>query len=288
MARLAKIDFDLNHFQAAFDTAEQSLGLDVRNRAAWQIYSRAGFALERFNGVSQKLQQAFPASSPDWARAIQQNARRLQAAWLRELEQRTKEDASANLPLVRLTIEHRAFAGNEIKASGRGEVVIALFENEAPSTVANFIHLAETGFYDGTLFYWAEAGHMVVGGDPNTKNDNPSDDGTGGPGYVIPDEYNLPAARPHFRGTISTVQNGPGKAGSQFFITLVPAPEFDGNSTAFGRVTQGQQVLDQVTQGRTNRKVGEFGKLIPGDRIVRVEVVRKRPHAYTVTRLNAR
>ena len=80
-------------------------------------------------------------------------------------------------------------------------------------------------------------------------------------------------------------QNGPGKAGSQFFITLVAAPEFDGNSTAFGRVIRGQEVLDQVTEGRTNHEVGEFGKIIPGDLIVRAEVIRKRPHAYVVSKL---
>ena len=127
---------------------------------------------------------------------------------------------------------------------------------------------------------------MVVGGDPNTKNADPADDGLGGPGYVIPDEFNLPGARSHFRGTISTVQNGPRKSGSQFFVTLVASPEFDGNSTAFGRVIQGQEVLDQVTEGRTNREVGQFGKIIPGDRIVHAEVIRKRPHAYLVTKIS--
>jgi len=151
--------------------------------------------------------------------------------------------------------------------------------------VSNFIHLVETGFYNGTSFYWGEAGHMVVGGDPNTKNSDPADDGLGGPGYAIPDEFKLPGARGHFRGTISMAQNGPGRAGSQFFIALVAAPEFDGNATAFGRVAKGQEVLDQVTEGRTNRDVGEFGKIIPGDLIVRAEVLRKRPHPYVVTKL---
>jgi len=126
---------------------------------------------------------------------------------------------------------------------------------------------------------------MVVAGDPNTKNADPADDGLGGPGYTIPDEFNLPRARSHFRGTISTVQNGPGNAGSQFVITLVAAPEFDEYSTAFGRVVRGQEVLDQVTEGRTNRQVGQFGKIIPGDLIIRAEVLRKRPHPYVVTKL---
>jgi peptidyl-prolyl cis-trans isomerase B (cyclophilin B) len=151
-------------------------------------------------------------------------------------------------------------------------------------TVANFIHLAETGFYNGTTFYWADPGQMVVGGDPNTKNDDPSDDGLGGPGYTIPDEYAKKNARGHFRGTISTVQNGPGKAGSQFFITLIPSPQFDGNSTAFGRVIEGQDVVDRITQGRTNPEAGESEETIPGDLLIRAEVIRKRAHAYVVTK----
>ena len=288
LASMAKVEFDLNRFPAAYDTAAKAVTLDTANGASWEIYRRAAFALERFAEVSQKLAQAFPNGAPEWAAPIGQNAAMLQIAWLKETRERKKEDAAGDLPLVRLTIEHRAFVSNETKTTGRGAVTIALFENQAPATVANFINLAEKGFYDGTLFYWAEAGHIVVGGDPNTKNDNPADDGTGGPGYVIPDEYAAANTRPHFRGVISTVQNGPRSAGSQFFLTLVPAPEFDGNSTAFGRVMEGQDVLDQVTEGRTNREVGQFGKIIPGDRIVRVEVLRKRAHVYTVTKIPLR
>lgn len=289
---LATVEYDLNRFQQAYTTASKAISLDPRGQAAWEIYARAGFAVERFVEVLQKLGQAFPGETPVWASAIRRNAVQLQRAWLAELAQRQRDQRQGDLPVVRLIVEHRKFDAADgsgaanVKAAGRGNVEIELFEDQAPATVSNFIHLVETGFYNGTSFYWAEAGHMVVGGDPNTKNADPADDGVGGPGYVIPDEYNLPRARGHFRGTISTVQNGPGRTGSQFFISLVAAPEFDGNSTAFGRVIKGQEVLDQVTEGRTNREVGEFGKIIPGDLIVRAEVVRKRAHPYTVTKLS--
>jgi peptidyl-prolyl cis-trans isomerase B (cyclophilin B) len=289
---LAKVEFDLNHFQEAYRDAAKAVAEAPKGQDAWEIYARAGFALERFVEVLKNIDLTFPGDSPAWASLIRRSAEQLQKSWLRELSQRLRDQKKGDLPIVRLVIEHRKFAapadGNaaeSTKVTGRGEVEIELFEDQAPATVSNFIHLVETGFYNGTSFYWAEAGHMVVGGDPNTKNADLADDGLGGPGYNIPDEFNLPAARGHFRGTISMAQNGPGKAGSQFFITLVAAPEFDGNSTAFGRVIRGQDVVDQITEGRTNRDVGEFGKIIPGDLIVRAEVVRKRPHAYVVTKL---
>jgi len=290
---LATVEFDLNHFQAAFTAATKGIMRDPHGQAAWQIYSRAGFALEKFVEVLKRIDLAFPGDAPDWARAIRSNATQLQKSWMREVAQRQQDQRRGDLPLVRLVIEHRNFIvpsngaqARDINVSGGGEVEIELFEDQAPATVSNFVHLVQSGFYNGTSFYWAEAGHMVVGGDPNTKNADPADDGLGGPGYVIPDEFNFTKARGHFRGTISTVQNAPGRAGSQFFISLVPSPEFDGNSTAFGRVIQGQEVLDHVTQCRTNRQVGQFGKIIPGDLIVRADVVRKRPHPYVVTRLS--
>jgi cyclophilin family peptidyl-prolyl cis-trans isomerase len=289
---LAKVEFDLNHFQEAYRDAAKAIAEAPKSQDAWEIYARAGFAVERFVEVLKNIDLAFPGDTPPWAGVIRRSAAQLQKSWLRELSQRLRDQKKGDLPVVRLVVEHRKFAapadGSQAastKVVGRGEVDIELFEDQAPATVNNFVHLVETGFYNGTSFYWAESGHMVVGGDPNTKNADPADDGTGGPGYNIPDEFNLPAARGHFRGTISMAQNGPGRAGSQFFITLVAAPEFDGNSTAFGRVIRGQEVLDQVTEGRTNRDVGEFGKIIPGDLIVRAEVVRKRPHTYVVSKL---
>jgi cyclophilin family peptidyl-prolyl cis-trans isomerase len=287
---LAAVELDLNHFQAAYVAAAKAVARDPHGQAAWEIYARAGFAVESFVEILQKIGAAFPSDAPAWVSEIRRNAEQLQQSWMRETAQRQQDKRRGDLPLVRLVVEHRKFAAEgsqteSVKTTGRGNVEIELFEDQAPATVSNFIHLVESGFYNGTSFYWAEAGHMVVGGDPNTKNADPADDGLGGPGYAIPDEFNSPKARGHFRGTLSTVQNAPGSAGSQFFITLVAAPEFDGYATAFGRVVQGQDVIDQITEGRTNRTVGQFGKIIPGDRIVRAEVLRKRPHRYVVTKL---
>ncbi|HEX3313544.1 MAG TPA: peptidylprolyl isomerase, partial [Gemmataceae bacterium] len=137
-------------------------------------------------------------------------------------------------------------------------------------------------FYDGTRFHLAVPSLMVAGGDPNSKNEDPSGDGAGGPGYMIPDECTSPKARNSFHGTLSMVNTGPGTAGSQFFFTLLPRNGMNGHFTVFGRVLQGQDVIDHITRGRTTREIPAFGKIIPGDLLVRAEVIRKRPHEYRV------
>jgi cyclophilin family peptidyl-prolyl cis-trans isomerase len=73
------------------------------------------------------------------------------------------------------------------------------------------------------------------------------------------------------------VNYGPHTAGSQFFIALVPNPAMDGRFTVFGRVLRGQDVIDHITPGRTNKSIGRGGKIIPGDLLVRAEVIRKQP-----------
>jgi len=286
-ASLAKVEFDSNHFQAAYEDARKALAADNHKRAVWEIYARASFGVERFHDVVEGLDQAFPKDKPAWAADPRKKAQHLVEEWKRELALRQAEDKADDLPRVRFTIEHRAFVNGSAgeKSTGRGDVELELFEDQAPATVANFLYLVERRFYDGTRFHWAEAGRMAVGGDPNTKLENRSEDGNGGPGYSIPDESRSALARGHFRGSISLVQHGPRTAGSQFFITLVPCPEFDGRFTTFGRVIAGQEVMDQVTEGRTNREIGEFGKIIPGDVLVHAEVIRKRAHKYEVTKI---
>jgi peptidyl-prolyl cis-trans isomerase B (cyclophilin B) len=127
-----------------------------------------------------------------------------------------------------------------------GDIEIALYPSLAPETVANFVHLAESDFYDGTTFHRVIPGFMIQGGDPNTKNRDPSDDGMGGPGYKIDDEFN---AAPHVRGAVSMANTGhPNTAGSQFFIVHADSPHLDGKYTVFGRVVSGMDVVDAVTK----------------------------------------
>src|SRR5574337_731181 len=107
-----------------------------------------------------------------------------------------------------------------------GKIVIELYDKDAPGTVANFIKLVKSGFYDGLSFHRVEPGFVVQGGDPNGN-------GTGGPGYTIKDEVN---GRKHGTGAVAMAKTtAPNSAGSQFYITLAPQPALDRDYTVFGR-----------------------------------------------------
>lgn len=127
----------------------------------------------------------------------------------------------------------------------KGKIVIELFTKDAPKTVENFEKLAKDGFYDGLTFHRVIAGFMAQGGDP-------SGNGSGGPGYTIPDEIN---ANKHLRGTLSMAHRGPNTGGSQFFICFEPQPHLDGVHTTFGQVVEGIEVMDQIAQGDKMNKV---------------------------------
>ena len=126
-----------------------------------------------------------------------------------------------------------------------GEMVIELWPDVAPKTVENFKNLAQEGFYDGTAFHRIVKGFMIQGGDPLTKDPaREADWGTGGPGRTIKAEFN---DRSHQRGVISMASSQhPDSAGSQFFICLGDASFLDRKYTAFGRLTQGDDVLERI------------------------------------------
>jgi peptidyl-prolyl cis-trans isomerase B (cyclophilin B) len=122
--------------------------------------------------------------------------------------------------------------------SARGEIVCELFPREAPKTVNNFVFLARERFYDGTVFHRVLADFMIQGGDPTGT-------GRGGPGYQFDDEVkNNP--HKHQVGSLSMANAGPNSNGSQFFITHVVTNWLDGKHTVFGKVLQGQEVVDAI------------------------------------------
>ncbi|MCA9095414.1 MAG: peptidylprolyl isomerase, partial [Planctomycetaceae bacterium] len=124
----------------------------------------------------------------------------------------------------------------------KGDIEIELFEDQAPNTVANFISLIEKGKYDNVGFHRVIPGFMAQGGDPNTLNANPGDDGSGGPGYTIKCECNRKDARMHFSGSLSMAHAGQDTGGSQFFITYIPTSHLNNRHTVFGRVVKGLDV----------------------------------------------
>jgi peptidyl-prolyl cis-trans isomerase B (cyclophilin B) len=288
-ASLARVQIEANQFAPAFETATRALAGDSRDPYVWSAFARSAFALQKFTAVIDRVEEACPQDAPLWAAKMRLDAMQEEARWQVEQRLRRAEEKANSLPRVRLVIEHRRFARDpggaataKIETTGRGEVLLELFEDQAPNTVVNFLELTAAKSYDGTRFYLAEAAALVAGGDPKSRTGDAAADGTGGPGYTIPDEFQRPGARGHFRGSLGMVNTGPHTAGSQFYITLVPLPAMDGRFTVFGRVIEGQEVIDGITQGRTNREVGRFGRLIPGDLLVRAEVVRRRPHAHPV------
>ena len=133
-----------------------------------------------------------------------------------------------------------------------GKIEVEFFEDKAPGHVKNFKDLARKGFYDGTIFHRVIPGFMVQGGDPNTKSDDRSNHGMGGPGYSIKAEFNDTL---HKRGILSMARSqDPNSAGSQFFIVVKDSAFLDGQYTAFGKVLSGMTVADQIVNAPRDRK----------------------------------
>lgn len=181
--------------------------------------------------------------------------------WQAEQALRAAETKADDLPRVKLE-------------TTEGVLVIELYENQAPNSVANFIHLVEKGYYDGTIFHRVLEGFMAQGGDPKGT-------GSGGPGWAIECECYREDFRRHFSGTLSMAHAGRNTGGSQFFITFVPTHHLDGRHTAFGRVIEGNEKLPEIRR----RDPGSDSQ---ATRIIKATVVRKRDHAYDPVKLPSR
>jgi cyclophilin family peptidyl-prolyl cis-trans isomerase len=134
--------------------------------------------------------------------------------------------------------------------TARGAITVELACPEAPLTCLNFLQLAAQGYFDGLTFHRVVPDFVVQGGDPRG-------DGIGGPGYSIRDEINLLR---YGRGMMGMALAGPDTGGSQFFFTLSPQPHLDGGYTIFGRVIEGEKVLDKIRLGDRMEKVMEVGQ----------------------------
>jgi cyclophilin family peptidyl-prolyl cis-trans isomerase len=241
---------------------EMATLLDKAGAATGQVDSMAAAAammLSRLDEAAAWLkkagaQGAEKAQIAELEEAIEKERPKVEAEMARR-----KADAEADdRPRVKIT-------------TSKGPLVVELFEEEAPNAVANFISLVEKGFYDGTPFHRVIGGFMAQGGDPTGT-------GTGGPGYTIDCECELPAARKHFLGSLSMAHAGKDTGGSQFFLTFRPTEHLDGRHTVFGRVIEGFDVLPKLT--RTQDGQGQPIEGVKRDEIVKAEVLRKRDHAY--------
>lgn len=161
--------------------------------------------------------------------------------------------------------------------TNKGDIVLELFEDQAPDTVGNFVSLVKQKFYDGLTFHRVINDFMAQTGDPKA-------DGTGGPGYNIFCECDSPEYRRHFTGSLSMAkQTAPDTGGSQFFMAMTRTKMLDGKHTVFGRVVSGMDVIDELTRTHTTNPITGLDDPIPGavaDKITTAEVVRDRGHDY--------
>jgi cyclophilin family peptidyl-prolyl cis-trans isomerase len=240
-------------FLAAFATNDYDLAQKYLDRA------KESEALVHPQTLEDQVDQQAMASVLQYASLLE----KYRELWAKEQEIRAAEAEADDLPRVKL-------------ATTKGDIVIELFENEAPQATANFLSLAKSGFYSNVAFHRVLPMFMAQGGDPQG-------DGSGGPGYSIRCECEEPDARHHFRGTLSMAHAGRDTGGSQFFLTFVPTTHLDGKHTVFGRVVEGIEVLGEL-QKRDPQAPGAT----PPDRILTAEVIRDRGHEYKFDKLPSR
>jgi cyclophilin family peptidyl-prolyl cis-trans isomerase len=268
VAALRKDDFD-----RAAQVAKFLIDHHYPGGEPLRIAASSAFATMQFDDAKKYLAELAIVNPGDPTSAAMQSAiDRYEPKWQREQKLRAAETKADDLPRVKLK-------------TTQGDILVELFENDAPNTVANFISLVEKHFYDGSQFHRVLPGFMAQGGDPLSKDpkNDPATIGSGGPGYTIPDECNLPNHREHFRGSLSMAHTGePNSGGSQFFICFVPTEQLDGKYTVFGRVIEGLDVLAKLQRIDPSKEKEHSLGLLP-DRIEKAEVLRKRDHAYEPT-----
>lgn len=135
--------------------------------------------------------------------------------------------------------------------TSRGDINLDLFEEHTPVTVASFVNLSQRGYYDDLIFHRVIDNFMIQGGCPQGT-------GTGGPGYTFEDEC-TPKLKHDTPGVLSMANSGPGTNGSQFFITHAETSWLDGKHTVFGRVTEGQGVVNKIQKGDTIENIALEG-----------------------------
>ena len=257
LVKIVADDVPRDNYEPAAEVAKALLDNGCDKKELCDPAGLAAFATNDLELAEKQLKRAQTESKlSEAAKKVMGDLADYKKFWQEEQEIRKKEAAANDLPRVRVV-------------TSKGEIVIELFENEAPETVGNFISLVENKFYDGLTFHRVLAGFMAQGGCP-------TGDGSGGPGYSIYCECSKENHRKHFRGSLSMAHAGKDTGGSQFFLTFLPTPSLNGKHTVFGRVIEGMDVLAKLQRIDPDDK---SSKPDP-DKMVKVEVIRKREHKY--------
>jgi len=269
LLKLAQDALQSDDFEVAYDVGKTMLDRSESDKAPapkelYAVLGVAAFMTNDFEGAEKYIEQAKQTGvwgdyETKFGVPISVSLKKYKEWWPKEEEVRKAEENAEEkdqLPRVRLK-------------TSVGDIVLELFENEAPDTVGNFVSLVEAKFYDGLKFHRVLEHFMAQGGCPKG-------DGTGDPGYKIYCETDNPKRRRHFRGTLSMAKGSfKDTGGSQFFICFTPRENLDGLHTAFGRVVEGIDVLAKI-----QRVDPEKPSSVERTTIEKAEVVRKRDHAY--------
>lgn len=262
LMRVAAGEASMDQYGAAKQITELLISKNGKAEGLYDLATMIAFATDNFESAlaNLKLAKASDEGLRFSGRFTEKDLEEHIANWKIETAIRAKEAAANDLPRVKLE-------------TTEGDIVIELFENEAPQAVANFINLVEKKYYDGLIFHRVLPGFMAQGGCP-------SGTGTGGPGYKIYCECHQDNYRKHFSGTLSMAHAGRDTGGSQFFLTFLPTPHLDGRHTAFGRVIEGKKLLGELQRVDPRRRDGT----VPS-KIKSATVVRKRDHEYVPTKV---
>jgi cyclophilin family peptidyl-prolyl cis-trans isomerase len=256
LLKLAEDALERDDYETARRVSEAMIAGQTIERPIYNVGAISAFVLNDYDKAEEyfKLARDNGVLSEDGAEMASHLAE-YKDLWAKEAEIRAAEAEADDLPRVKLE-------------TTKGDIVIELFENEAPDTVSNFVSLVDDGFYDGLSFHRVLKNFMAQGGDPKG-------DGTGGPGYHIFCEWHKPEARMHFQGSLSMAHSGRDTGGSQFFLTFRQTPHLNRRHTCFGRVIEGMEVLSELQRIDPENP----GNAEP-DKIVKAEVLRKRDHVY--------
>lgn len=268
LAELVNDEVEHDDYEVALKRAQLLIEHHYDNPRIYNLAGIAALATNHFDEAELYLKEAQKGAALDnTGQLFLSKLGECRELWEQEAEIREAEAKADDLPRVLLK-------------TSQGDIVVELFENEAPNTVANFISLVEKGFYNGLAFHRVLPHFMAQGGCPKG-------DGTGGPDYSIPDEQGQPDHRNHFRGSLSMAKtNAPDTAGSQFFLMFRPSGpiagyDLNGKHCVFGRVVDGIGAL-----GKIRRTENDKGEKVPGenDTILEAKVLRKRDHEYKVVK----
>jgi cyclophilin family peptidyl-prolyl cis-trans isomerase len=270
LVRLVEHDVNNGRYEWGYQLASRLREAGCIDTKLDDLYGNAAFSANRFNEAKVALERKFRGQT-DVDRTFLDIVERYQTLWKEEEAIREKE-ADDDLPRVLLQ-------------TTKGDIVLELFENEAPATVGNFIYLVDKGFYNGLKFHNVERGFVAQSGCPDGT-------GKGGPGYSIYCECYQANRRNHFGGTVAMakVRNKAGESikhsgGSQFSLNVRPAPHLNGSYTAFGRVIEGLNVITLLQVQGEDVVTPEGETPARPDVIIKAKVLRRRAHEYLPNRV---